>query len=546
MGKSKTVKTARKSRTGNSTQVTSVMMNKILGAIVSKASKPGPKLSLYQKAYVNECSCFLISSLMELYPAFAAKMNPRKLEQLLGKFLRSCKQTRSKMTGGTLALKKHRRTMSGGSLFLGVFMLLYAMFVTRASIEQMNQQNPFRKSEYTMLNLAKEETLTFQITRDNLMRWLKEPSVILAEATNTLLMKAVKIVGKVTNEYTEGLEQAVSDHCMGESSGEVPELRNRILEVPEQEFRAPAPQPAPEPMPEEPSRWSTFTSRSWSAFSGAASTADQAMDRLAKVHLAAVNLFDMPGCIQRVHDIKYQEFLDKLKSEHARLKLDIHNWGKKGQNDVHLIFTLFQSAIGFILGAFGISATRLMNRNTQNEIMGEAYNMNKENSTEQLLLRHPSRPLSGPALVMPPLAQDQPYLQSFGPQALVQPLQAFGQLPQIGYEDERAERERRAMLAVQANMNRLIRPAMNAVERQHQDRRAHMQRSIAASEHHQAMEAEQARQLEQERRMYMRKTIEASQQQQAMAAEQARQRQEEIAHIKRVADEIAAGMRKRR
>lgn len=540
-------KTARKSRMVRTSNLTPVTLNKILGVIVSKASKPGPKLSLYQKAYVNECSCFLISSLMELYPAFASKMNPGKLEQLLGKFLRSCKQSRSKMTGGTLALKKHRRTISGGSLFVGVFMLLYAMFVTRASIEQMNQQNPFRKSDYTMLNLVKEETLTFQITRDNLMRWVKEPSVILAEATNTLLMKAVKIVGKVTNEYTEGLEQAVSDHCMGESSGDVPELRNRTIEVPEQEeFRTPgpAPQPAPEPMPEEPSRWSSFTSRSWSAFSGAASTADQAMDRLAKVHLAAVNLFDMPGCIQRVHDIKYQEFLDKLKNEHARLKLDIHTWGKKGQNDIHLIFHLFQTAIGFILGAFGISATRLMNRNTQKERLGKAYNINEENSPpDQIMPRQPSIPLlsgpSGPSLVMPPLAQDQPYLQPFGQQA-------FGQLPQLGYENEQAERERRAMLAVQANMNRLIRPAMNAVERQHQERRAHMQRSIAASERHQAMEAEQARQLEEERRAYMRKTIEASQRQQALAAEEVRRRQEEIAHIKRVADEIAAGMRKRR
>jgi hypothetical protein len=195
-----------------------------------------------------------------------------------------------------------------------------------------------------------------------------------------------------------------------------------------------------------------------------------------------------------------------------------------------------------------------MNRNTQKARIGESYNIShnaiedNENSPPQILARQPSlRPLlgpsSGPSLVMPQLASNQPYLQGLG-----QPLQ-YGQPLQLGsaaFEDQQAERERRAMLAVQANMNRIIRPAMDAVEQQRRDRQAHMKASVAEWERQQAIEAEEARRFQEERRAHMRRSVEAAQQQQAIQAERSRQTQAEIANIRRLADQYAADMRKRR
>lgn len=386
MGKSVTLRSKRKSK---QKELTHAGLNKVLSVFVHKASSAAPKIGALQKAYVNECSCFIISSLNSLHPAFAAKINPSKLEHLLSKFLRSSCGRSKKMKGGTLALK-NPRTIGGLSLFAGALMFIYALLVTRASVEQMNERNPFRKPEYTMLNLVKEEAVMIEITQENLLKWVKHPTMQLSEVTSTLSLKAIQIVGKVTNQYTEGLAQAVSDHCLGESAGTIPEMRNE-----------PSPQPAPEPMPE-PGRWSSFASQSWSTLSGYVSGADQFADRMAKVHLAAVNLFDMPGCIQRVNDIKSQELFDKIRNEHAKLKLDIENWGKKGMNDINLIYSLFFRAMMLLLNGLGFVSLPLLRRSRR----GPSLNLDENalpnnvpaNSPVQL---HLPQPVAPPLALMP-------------------------------------------------------------------------------------------------------------------------------------------------
>ena len=387
MGKS-TLRSKRK-------DLTHAGLNKVLSVFIHKASSAAPKIGALQKAYVNECSCFIISSLMSLYPAFASKINPGKLEHLLSKFLRSSCARSKKMKGGTLALR-NPRTIGGLSLFAGALMFIYALLVTRASVEQMNQRNPFRKPEYTMLNLVKEEAVMIEITQENLLKWVKHPTMQLSEVTSTLSLKAIQIVGKVTNQYTEGLAQAVSDHCLGESAGTIPEMRNEPFPIPSEPFQ-PSPQPAPEPMPE-PGRWASFASQSWSTLTGYASGADQFADRMAKVHLAAVNLFDMPGCIQRVNDIKSQELFDKIRNEHAKLKLDIENWGKKGMNDINLIYSLFFRAMMLLLNGLGFVSVPLLRRRTIN---GPALNLNRNalpngpaSPNQELHLPQPVTPLA--------------------------------------------------------------------------------------------------------------------------------------------------------
>ncbi len=382
MGKSLTLRSKRKK------ELTHAGLNKVLSVFIHKASSAAPKIGALQKAYVNECSCFIISSLMTLYPAFAAKINPSKLEHLLCKFLRSSCKGSKRMKGGTLALK-NPRTIGGLSLFAGALMFIYALLVTRASVEQMNERNPFRKPEYTMLNLVKEEAVMIEITQENLLKWVKHPAMQLSEVTSTLSLKAIQIVGKVTNQYTEGLAQAVSDHCLGESAGTIPEMRNEPFSVPLQ--------PAPEPMP---GRWSSFASQSWSTLSGYASGADQFADRMAKVHLAAVNLFDMPGCIQRVNDIKSQELFDKIRNEHAKLKLDIENWGKKGMNDINLIYSLFFRAMMLLLNGLGFVSLPLFRRRT---IRRPSLNLD-ENALPTNVPVSSNQVLHLPRAVAPPLA----------------------------------------------------------------------------------------------------------------------------------------------
>ena len=402
MGKSGTLRTKRKK------DLTHAGLNKVLSVFIHKASSAAPKIGALQKAYVNECSCFIISSLMSLYPAFASKINPSKLEHLLSKFLRSSCTRSKKMKGGTLALR-NPRTIGGLSLFAGALMFIYALLVTRASVEQMNQRNPFRKPEYTMLNLVKEEAVMIEITQENLLKWVKHPTMQLSEVTSTLSLKAIQIVGKVTNQYTEGLAQAVSDHCLGESAGTIPEMRNEPFPEPFQ----PSPQPAPEP-----GGWASFASRSWSTLSGYASGADQFADRMAKVHLAAVNLFDMPGCIQRVNDIKSQELFDKIRNEHAKLKLDIENWGKKGMNDINLIYSLFFRAMMLLLNGLGFVSLPLLRRS----VRGPALNLDR-NALPNVPANSPNQELHLPQPVAPLALMPDPEIEQRERQRQIQALQ---------------------------------------------------------------------------------------------------------------------------
>jgi hypothetical protein len=413
MGKSKS-----RSKSG---PITHKALNKVLSVFISKASKPAPRLNEQQKAYIAECSCFILSAVAILYPEFAAKISPSSLEQLLSHFVSKCtKGTRSKdrMTGGTLSLRSASRKVGRFSIFPGAMVLIYALLLTRASVEQMNKQNPFRAGRYELFDLAKDElakedllkeTMMVEITRDNLMKWVTQPSMQLSEMTNVLSLKAIRIVGVVTRKQTEGLEQQVRDHCMSESAqvnlnlGLEPgtELTEYVAPIPE-------------------SRWDTFKSLSWSTLSSLATSADQIADRIAKTHLNANTLFDMPGCIGRVNELKFQELMDQMKHEHARIKLDIDMWMKKGLNDIAFIFSLFRIAIGMILTSLGYTLFP-KNNNTRK---GRNYNITEnalqveENSPPLMRqpslgpqIRFPQLPASRPYLQMPQLAEEQPYIQ---------------------------------------------------------------------------------------------------------------------------------------
>jgi hypothetical protein len=296
-----------------------------------------------------------------------------------------------------------------------------------------------------------------EITRDNLMKWVTQPSMQLSEMTNTLSLKAIRIVGVVTRKQTEGLEQQVRDHCLGESAQLNPNLNL-------------GPEPGTElteyvaPIPE--SRWDTFKSMSWSTLSSLATSADQIADRIAKTHLNANTLFDMPGCIGRVNELKFQELMDQMKHEHARIKLDIDMWMKKGQNDITFIFSLFRIAIGMILTSLGYTLLPKNNTRKAYNLNANALNPNDLNpnalqveANSPPLMRKPSLgpqipfpqlPASRPYLQMPVLAEEQPYIPVQQPQRQVQ---------QDLKQDLKEEAQQRALKEIQAMMERTIKPA---------------------------------------------------------------------------------------
>ena len=524
-------------------------LNKALSVFVKQASKTAPKLSKIQNAYVNECSCFIISSISTLYPAFAAKISPSKLEQLLSKFLhaKNCSLSKRRMMGGSLALKAasiSRKIAHRGSLFPGILLLIYALFVGRASIEQLNQQNPMREGRYEMVDLVREESIMLDITQENLMRWVTHPTRQLSEVTTELSAKAVQIVGKVTVLHTERLKQEVNDHCLHLSSKEVP------LEV-----------PLEDPL-EVYSRWSSFKR----TMSGFATSAEQIVDNLAKVHLSATNLFDMPGCIRSVHDAKFEELMDQIKHEHRMLKIDIEQWSKKGENSIILVFNLLKTALGLILAGIGItirsrkSATQrqslkpIVIPSTRNShtLTGETLNLNtnaipqSEPSDNQLnaqrlamqqlsmaRLPMPQLPvpqlavpqlepsdnqlkaqrlamqqlsmsrLPMPRLAVPQLSTNQPYLgpiqglQSGNSRELVEYTRPFEQSIAEKMAEIDKERQKHAIEEAQRRLSELVNPAAEEMERMSAQRYARQQHIRAGLD---AYEAEKKRKAENKRK----------------------------------------------
>lgn len=515
MGKSKSRSNSK------SGPITHKALNKVLSVFISKASKPAPRLNEQQKAYIAECSCFILSAVAILYPEFAAKISPSSLEKLLSHFVSKCKssQTKGRMTGGTLSLRSASRKVGRFSIFPGAMVLIYALLLTRASVEQMNKQNPFRAGRYELFDLAKDElakedllkeTMMVEITRDNLMKWVSQPSMQLSEMTNVLSLKAIRIVGVVTRKQTEGLEQQVRDHCMSESAQVNLDLDLTPLNLGTEltEYVAPVPE----------SRWDTFKSLSWSTLSSLATSADHIADRIAKTHLNANTLFDMPGCIGRVNELKFQELMDQMKHEHARIKLDIDMWMKKGLNDIAFIFSLFRIAIGMILTSLGYT---LFPKNKNNTRKGRNYNItenaipnvnalnvnslnNSRNSENLLGPQIPFQlPASRPYLQMPQLAEEQPYIQ--------RPLQIVNQ-------DMQRQAETRALENAQIKMDNIRKAAQEAQQR--------------------AAEA-RVREAEAHARKMMRNVVGPA----AEAAESKRKRQENFAKLLKQTNQVAKRLR---
>ena len=506
MGKSKTLK--RK-------ELQQADLNKVIRIFVDRASMPAPRMTPSQEIYIHECCCFMISSIHTLYPAYASKISPTSLTLLLSKLLHSkcgkSKSRSSRKTGGSLAVRSRSLTLRKSklvkfirkaSILPGLILFLYSVLLTRAFVEQMNAKNPFREGHYEIFDQARvelDETMTVEITQKNIMRWVRHPSRTLKEVSNHLSMAAVRIVGTVTQSLSHGLEQKVRDQCLSESV---------LAMVPESEPVFEVPVEPVEPVEEPVGRWNEFKAMTWSAFSGISSGADQIAIKLAKAHLDANNLFDMPGCISRVHSIEFQKMMDKIKNDHATIKLDIEMWAKKGQNDMSVIFNLFMISIGLMVTSLGFNGYTMISGDNKLTLEGRPYNMNQNALTEEPMpLRGPLKPVQ-----MPMLESENAIKQRIQQQAMndvrrrmeeiVRPAANRAQAQAL--ESERIQQQ--AMNDVRRRMNMIVRPAENRVKAAHEERQEQIRRSLEEAARRQDIADQEARRRQEEFEELRRRT----------------------------------------
>ncbi len=500
MGKSKTLK--RK-------ELQQADLNKVIRVFVDRASMPAPRMTPSQEIYIHECCCFMISSIHILYPAYASKISPTSLSLLLSKLLHSkCGKSKSKSsrkTGGSLAARSRSLTLRKSklvkiirkaSILPGLILFLYSVLLTRAFVEQMNAKNPFREGHYEIFDQARvelDETMTVEITQKNIMRWVRHPSRSLKEVSNHLSMAAVRIVGTVTQSLAQGLEQRVRDQCLSESV---------LAMVPETEPEPVPVEPVVEVPVEEPvGRWNEFKAMTWSAFSGISSGADQIAIKLAKAHLDANNLFDMPGCISRVHSIEFQKMMDKIKNDHATIKLDIEMWAKKGQNDMSIILNLFMISIGLMVTSLGFNGYAMMSGDNKHTLEGRPYNMNQNALTQEepMPLRGPLKPVQMPMLESENAIKERIQQQAMNDmrrrmEEIVRPAANRAQAQALA--SQRIQQQ--ALNDAQRRIERIVRPAANRAQAAREERQAQIQRDLEEAAILQEIENKEARRRQEE------------------------------------------------
>jgi hypothetical protein len=361
----------------------------------------------------------------------------------------------------------------------------------------MNAKNPFREGRYEIFDQARvelDETMTVEITQKNIMRWVRHPSRSLTEVSNHLSMAAVRIVGTVTQSLAQGLEQRVRDQCLSESMTMAPE--------PEPVFEVPV--EAEEPV----GRWNEFKAMTWSALSGISSGADQIAVKLAKAHLDANNLFDMPGCISRVQSIEFQKMMDKIKNDHATIKLDIEMWAKKGQNDMSFIIHLFMMSIGLMVTSLGFNGHAMLRGDKKLGIEGRTYNMNQNALAEEPMpLRGPLQPAQMPRLESENVIQERMKQQAMNDMRrrmdeIVRPAATRAQAQALVSE----RIQQKALNDARRRMEKIVRPAANRAQAAREERQAQIRRDLEEAALVQEIEDRETRRRQEEFEALRRRT----------------------------------------
>jgi len=232
----------------------------------------------------------------------------------------------------------------------------------------------------------------------------------------------------------------------------------------------------------------------------------------------------MPGCISRVQSIEFQKMMDKIKNDHATIKLDIEMWAKKGQNDMGFILHLFMMSIGLMVTSLGFNGHAMLRGDKKLGIEGRSYNMNQNALSPEAFQLEEPMPLRGP----------------------LQP----AQMPRLESENAIQERmKQQAMNDMRRRMDEIVSPAATRAQAQAivsgriqqqalNDARRRMDKIV----HPAAIRAQAARE---ERQAQIRRDLEEAALIQEIEDRETRRRQQEFEELRRRTNAKAAEIRER-
>jgi hypothetical protein len=206
--------------------------------------------------------------------------------------------------------------------------------------------------------------------------------------------------------------------------------------------------------------------------------------------------------------------MDKIKNDHATIKLDIEMWAKKGQNDMSIIFNLFMISIGLMVTSLGFNGYAMISGDNKLTLEGRPYNMNQNALSPEAFQLEEPMPLRGPLkpVQMPMLESENAIKERIQQQAMndvrrrmdeiVRPAANRAQAQAL--ESERIQQQ--AMNDVRRRMNMIVRPAENRVKAAHEERQEQIRRSLEEAARRQAIADQDARRRQEEFEELRRRT----------------------------------------
>lgn len=445
--------------------------------------------------FMEEQTCRLMGLVAATHPEFASRISHEKLKYFLtNAFELTCGK---RFKGGSasarilarrnqITRKSRGRTMKRMILFFpAVLMFLHTLFVTRATLEELNR-NPVRAGKFDLLNRAVAQgtlsdrfTKSDVLTTENMKLLWKElgqvgphPMERLPELTRELLSKAEKVSSSLLEDYGVTIAEKVKEQCIQQYTPR---------EVPV------------EPMQEETQLYST-----WGAIKGRASsladtvtgalygfseTALDTAERMAWATMEASNLERTQACIFETTKTETLAYKRGLEDQVEKIKTVLRNYTSRGRTNLGVVLGLLWKAFALFMAS--LMASRKMDQSYANAARLEGQNAARleEQEIEQAMESMAVAIQDGRSALEQPLAvqdiqgrsynanelgEESPPLMFPEPPAAAVPalgpaLDQRGGVPTPEYEE--ARRRANAMANARRRLNTVVAPAANAAQR---------------------------------------------------------------------------------
>lgn len=445
--------------------------------------------------FIEEQTCRLIGLVAATHPDFASRISHEKLKYFLtnafdltcGKRFKggSALSARNQLARRNQITRKSRgRTMKRMILFFpAVLMFLHTLFVTRATLEELNR-NPIRAGKFDLLNRAVAQgtlsdrfTKSDVLTTENMKLLWKElgqvgphPMERLPELTRELLSKAEKVSSNLLEDYGKIIAEKVKEQCIQQYTPR---------EVPV------------EPMQEETQLYST-----WGAIKGRASsladtvtgalygfseTALDTAERMAWATMEASNLERTQACIFETTKTETLAYKRGLEDQVEKIKTVLRNYTSRGRTNLGVVLGLLWKAFALFMASLMASrkmdqsyanAARLEGRNAANAARLEEQEIEDATQSMAVAIQDGRSALGQPLAIQDiqgrsynanELGEESPPLMFPEPPAAAVPAsEQRGGVPTPAYQEAALAR---AMANARQRLNTVVAPAANAAQR---------------------------------------------------------------------------------